>query len=169
MYVSGEGSGKERREKRRAACDAGGEEHKIKKREKAAGNFAKQQVKDTIFAAGAALAVSAYMVSIGAPHAISAMSIAIMAFAGKKVINAACRFGKKHVIKERKVGSGKLKKGLILTASGILPVLVTGIPVTGVVSLAIAAAVMAKKSKKNKSLDEEVPVKPKKRKRGKAK
>lgn len=157
MYVSGEGSGKERRERRKAE-DAGGQRHQITKRQKVVEKFAVQQVKDTIFAGAAALAVSAYMVSIGAPHAISAAALAIAAFVGKKAINAVCRFGKKHIIKKREKGNGKLKKGLILTASGVLPVLVTGIPLTGIVSLAIAAGVMAKKCKKSPTMDEEVEI-----------
>lgn len=177
MYVSGEGSGKERRKarkeeeaQRKAAENANGEpkRHKIVNREKAKGEFAKQQVKDVIFAGGAALAISLYMATVGAPQAASALVLGIAAFAGKKVINAACRFGKKHVIKKRVKGNGKLKKGLILTASGILPVLVTGVPLTGILSLAIAATIMAKKAKgKCKTYDPEVEVDTEGKKRGK--
>lgn len=156
MYVSGEGSGKERREARRRAADAGGKKHTITKRQKAVQSFAIQQVKDTAIAAAAAVAISAYMCTIGAPHAISAITLGIAAFIGKKGINAISRFGKKHTIKKRVLSNGKVKKGLILTAAGVLPLLVTGVPVVSIVSVAATASVLAAKAKKAKKAAQEL-------------
>jgi hypothetical protein len=131
--------------KKEAAERAGGKKHTIKARD--VGQFTWQQVKDAILAAG----VATYLIYATPIASVTCIAIGAGAFVAKKLINAGIRFGKKHIVKNRKKPAKAGKKikvpkavaGALTAAGAVAPLILIPNPLA-VVAAGISATAIAK-------------------------
>ena len=126
-------------------------------------NFTKQQIKDTMFAAGVTLAFALMPAGL---NMCGIVSVSVLSFIAKKGLNAVGKkiFGKKHnIIKREKAANlSDYVKMTISSAALITPAILggniatAGIALAGGVTLALKVAQLIRKDKKlNKEIDQQ--------------